>query len=233
MNKLKLRTAGQRLLREWIRPLLPILLIVTAFRSAVADWSDVPTGSMKPSILEGDRVVINKLAYSLRFPLTRWHLLAFDGPQHGDVVVFISPHDGKRLVKRVIGVAGDTVELRNNVLYLNERAVEYSKLDLADLPVGHQELDSRWQLATERLRSRDHAVMSRPEISAMRNFGPVSVPLAQVFVMGDNRDDSFDSRFFGMVDRERILGEATHIALSFDPTRYYLPRWQRFLTRLP
>ena len=233
MNRQKLRLTGGWLLREWIRPLVPILLIVTAFRSAVADWSDVPTGSMKLSIVEGDRVFINKLAYSLRFPLTRWHLLEFGDPQRGDVVVFISPHDSKRLVKRVVAIAGDTVELRNNVLHLNGEALNYSQLNITELPVDREEWNSNWRLAGEQLSTRPHPVMSRPEVVALRSFGPIRVPSGSVFVMGDNRDDSFDSRYFGPVDRDCILGEATHIALSFNPHHYYLPRWRRFFEHLP
>lgn len=225
--------AGSRFVREWVRPLLPVLLILTAFRSAVADWSDVPTGSMNPSILEGDRVFINKLAYSLRFPLTRWHLAEFDDPRRGDIVVFISPHDGKRLVKRVVGVAGDTVELRNNRLLLNGEPLAYEVVSDAERALLAPTLPETWPLAIEQLPGHPHPVLSKPASAAMRNFATVTIPAGSVFVMGDSRDDSFDSRFFGPVERSRILGKATHVALSFDRDHYYQPRWSRFFSPLP
>ena len=85
----------------------------------MADWNDVPTGSMKPTILEGDRVFVNKLAYDLKVPFTTWHITEWSNPHCGDIVVFFSPKDGKRLVKRVIGLPGDTVELQNERLVIN------------------------------------------------------------------------------------------------------------------
>jgi signal peptidase I len=105
--------------REWIRPFALVFIIVAPLKSAVADWNWVPTGSMKPSILEGELVFVNKLAYDLKVPFTTRHLSTWGDPLRGDVVVFYSPKDGIRLVKRVIGLPGDTVELRNGVLYLN------------------------------------------------------------------------------------------------------------------
>src|SRR5688572_14845969 len=107
------RSMKQRLIGylKVARPFVFVILIVLSFRSSIADWNDVPTGSMNPSILEGDRIFVNKLAYDLKVPFTTWHLAAWDNPKRGDVVVFFSPHDGIRLVKRVIGVPGDRVEV--------------------------------------------------------------------------------------------------------------------------
>src|SRR5882724_11291668 len=119
-------------MRQWWqkedRPLLILAVVLFSIRSSLADWNDVPTGSMKPTILEGDRVFVNKLAYDLKVPFTTWHIAQWDNPQRGDIVVFYSPHDGKRLVKRVIGLPGDTLELRNNVLWLNGQVTEYKPL---------------------------------------------------------------------------------------------------------
>jgi signal peptidase I len=112
--------------KKEIRPLLVFALALFAVRSSLADWNDVPTGSMKPTILEGDRVFVNKLAYDLKVPFTTWHLAEWKDPQRGEIVVFFSPYDGVRLVKRVIGVPGDRIELRNDVLILNGEEVRYS-----------------------------------------------------------------------------------------------------------
>src|SRR5580693_8030472 len=101
-----------------LRGIVFIIVLFAAFRSAVADWNDVPTGSMIPTILEGDRIFVNKLAYDLKVPFTTAHLLTWSDPKRSDVVILFSPADGERLVKRVVAVPGDTIELRNNILYL-------------------------------------------------------------------------------------------------------------------
>src|SRR5215510_3748124 len=123
-----LRSRARLWWRKEIQPLVILALVLFAIRSSLADWNDVPTGSMKPTIVEGDRVYVNKLAYDLKVPFTTWHLAQWGDPQRGDVVVFFSPHDGKRLVKRVIGLPGDTIELRNNVLLLNGQPTQYQPL---------------------------------------------------------------------------------------------------------
>src|SRR5882672_10879422 len=128
---MKSRTLCVRARKFWqkeVRPLVILALVLFSIRSSLADWNDVPTGSMKPTILEGDRVYVNKLAYDLKVPFTTWHIAEWSNPQRGDIVVFFSPHDGKRLVKRVIGLPGDTVELRNNALVINGQPVEYQPI---------------------------------------------------------------------------------------------------------
>src|SRR5438874_13144620 len=102
--------------KKEIRPILILAVVMFAVRSSLADWNDVPTGSMKPTIIEGDRVYVNKLAYDLKIPFTTLHLAEWGNPARGDIVVFYSPHDGQRLVKRVIDLPGDRIELRHNVL---------------------------------------------------------------------------------------------------------------------
>jgi signal peptidase I len=187
---------------------------------------------MKPTILEGDRVFVNKLAYDLKIPFTTRHLAAWSNPQRGDVVVFFSPHDGTRLVKRVVGVPGDTIELRNNRLILNGQPVEYQPLAeerLRDVAVTDR---ASQVFAVEQIAGRQHAVAAIPSAPALRNFGPYQVPAGHYFMMGDNRDNSFDSRFYGPVERSRIVGQATAVALSFDRQNYWVPRWQRFFRSL-
>ena len=108
---------------EW-RALLIFLAVMVLFRSAIADWNQVPSGSMKPTILEGDRVVVNKLAYDLKIPFTTWHLTEWADPQRGEIVTFYSPDDDILLIKRVIGVPGDVVSMRNNQLYINDQPAQ-------------------------------------------------------------------------------------------------------------
>src|SRR5499427_8372884 len=116
-----------RFWREWMRPLLVILIITSSFRSAIADWNVVPTGSMKPTIIEGDRIFVNKLAYDLKIPFTTIHLAKWSDPKRGEIVVFDSPKDGTRLVKRVVAVPGDIVQLDRNVLMINGQPAQYGK----------------------------------------------------------------------------------------------------------
>ena len=123
MNCKNYRTLASRWWRQEIRPLLIFALVMFSIRSSLADWNVVPSGSMQPTILVGDRVLVNKLAYDLKVPFTTWHIAEWSNPQRGDIVVFFSPKDGTRLVKRVIGLPGDTVELRNDQLIINGQPV--------------------------------------------------------------------------------------------------------------
>jgi signal peptidase I len=217
--------------REWLRSILVIIVAVTAFRSAIADWNDVPTGSMKPTILEGDRIVVNKLAYDLKVPYTRWRLAQWGDPGRGDIVVLTSPADGKRLVKRVVGLPGDTIAMVQNQLIVNGHPVNYLPLD-PDLVAAFEPQGDNRLLAAEELGDQTHAVMITLGARTLRSFGPIAIPDGRYFLMGDNRDESFDSRYFGFVDRERIIGRALAVAGSVNPDHYFMPRWKRFFTGL-
>ncbi|MHC4695747.1 MAG: signal peptidase I [Planctomycetota bacterium] len=219
--------------REWVKPLLVVLIVCGSFRSAIADWNDVPTGSMKPTIVEGDRIFVNKLAYGLRVPFTSWQLIERDGPQRGDVVIFFAPEDGMRMVKRVIGLPGDRIELRNNRVYVNGEPAVYERLDddiIETIPPQSRYLH---RFAGELIDGRSHPMMTTPLTRSRRTYGPIDVPPGAYFVMGDNRDGSRDSRWIGCIQRDRIVGQATGVVLSVDPDRYYLPRWERFFRGLP
>jgi signal peptidase I len=165
-------------------------------------------------------------------PFTSWRILRWATPQRGDIVVLFSPNDGKRLVKRVIGVPGDRVALRNDRLFINDRPVSYEALPATSLGDFHAPRHPRRLLATEELAGHPHAVMITPDLPALRFFGPVQVPKGEYFVMGDNRDESGDSRVFGFVPEDSIAGRATAVAASVDPGNHYLPRWHRFLHAL-
>jgi len=218
--------------KEWRIPLFFIVFVVIPVKSSLADWNWVPTGSMNPTILEGDLIYVDKLAYDLRIPLTMHRIAKWSDPERGDIVICFSPEDGVRLVKRVIGLPGDTIEMKNNTLFLNGEPVGYTKIgrDYKELLSGKRKV--RCILAIEDLDGVTHSVMSIPSISAMRNFGPVTVPQGSYFVLGDNRDSSRDSRYFGFVDRESIVGKAKGIIGSFDITDRYQPRFGRFFESL-
>jgi signal peptidase I len=211
-----------------LRGLVVVVLVLTAFRSAVADWNDVPTGSMRPTILEGDRILVNKLAYDLKVPFTTWRLAAWSQPDRGDVVIFLSPQDGTRLVKRVIGLPGDVVEMRGEKVLINGTPADYARLDPDVTSALPEEALKNNVFAWETLGQGRHAVMATPSLPAMRSFGPVRVPDRQFLVLGDNRDNSKDSRYIGFIPRDQIVGQAVGVALSLDPDNYYLPRWSRW-----
>lgn len=222
-----------RLWHEWAAPLLTVVVVLGSFRSALADWNDVPTGSMRPTILEGDRIFLNKVAYDLRVPLAGWRLHHVADPQRGDIVIFPSPADGRRLVKRVIGLPGDTIELRRDRLLVNGRSCVYRSAHDEDL-IGMAERErSGPRFLSETLPGDDepHIIALEPGLGGA-DFGPITVPADGYFCMGDNRHNSFDSRFFGMVPRDTIVGQALGVAGSLDPENSYLPRWQRFFSPL-
>lgn len=217
--------------REWLRAILVILLIVGSLRSAVADWNDVPTGSMKPTILEGDRIFVNKLAYDLKVPFTRIRLARWAAPKRGDIVVFASPADGTRLVKRVVGLPGDTVALVNNRLLINGRPVEVEPLNAQLFPDFRPGPLPRL-LASERLDDTVHPMMVTKGVDARRSIATLQVPAESYFMLGDNRDESGDSRYFGCVPADAIVGRAVAVALSVDLERGLRPRWRRFFRSL-
>lgn len=212
------QTAKRRLVRawrEWVRSLLVLVLVITAFRSAIADWNDVPTGSMKPTILEGDRIVVNKLAYDLKVPYAGWRLAHWDDPARGDIVVLFSPGDGKRLVKRVVGLPGDQVAVRNGMLVVNGTPLRYSPLD-PGMVTGIDLDEGLPILAAEELGDARHAVMIAARPPWQGSFAPFTVPDGHYFVMGDNRDNSDDSRYWGFVPDDHIRGRAFFVWFNWD-----------------
>lgn len=222
----------KRLWRDHIKPLGILFLVMFMCRWSFADWYHVPTGSMKPTIVEGDRVFANKLAYDLKVPFTYWRLARWSTPNRGDVVVLLSPYDGKRLVKRVIGLPGDTVSMLSNRLLVNGVAVTYEPLSASVLDQRDTPRSPVHRVAREHLEGRPHLVMTTPARRVRRSFAPVTIPPGQCFVMGDNRDNSFDSRGFGFVRIDRIVGRVDGIFYSLNPDSYYLPRLGRFFSPL-
>jgi signal peptidase I len=212
-----------------IRVFALMLLVVTSLRSALADWNDVPTGSMKPTIQEGDRVVVNKLAYDLKIPFTTYEVAKWGDPHRGDIVVLFSPRDGVRLVKRVIAVPGDNVQLVENNLFINGKKQPWSD---AVWPMDDPQ-QGRIYITDEVLDGHQHKVMISPQLpSPARTYGPLQVPPGQYFVMGDNRDNSNDSRYIGMIPRRQIVGRALAVAFSLDRNHWYAPRLDRFFVGL-
>ncbi|MBS0589890.1 MAG: signal peptidase I [Proteobacteria bacterium] len=215
------------------KSLLLFLGLMLCFRSAVADWMVVPTGSMNPTIVEGDRILVDKAAYGWRVPFTDVRLTHGNDPQRGDIAIFPSPKDGITLVKRVVGLPGDTVAMRDDRLLINGIALNYASTTTdadAELPIATRG-ESR-EYFRERLGDVTHPVMVLPRHHAMRDFGPLTVPDGHYFMMGDSRDNSEDSRYFGSVPRTAFAGRAFRIAYSLDADRGYRPRGDRFFSPL-
>jgi signal peptidase I len=219
--------------REWRWYAFFFCFVWVPLRSAVIDYSPVPTGSMNPTILEGDVVWVNKLAYGLRVPLTQLYVTRWAEPKPGDIVVVLSPRDGTRLVKRVVAGPGDTVALQDNRLVLNGHAVDYepASADYGEM-IAHQFRPHAF-FAEENLAGVEHAVMGlRGAGATSRNFPTVTVPPGGYFLMGDSRDNSRDSREFGFATRDAILGKAEGVLVSLDINDTWLPRTDRLFGKL-
>lgn len=196
---------------------------MSVFRSAVADWYTVPTGSMQPTIKEGDRVVVNKMAYDVKLPFSQVSLLSLNKPKHGEIIVFDSEAAENRLIKRVVGLPGDTVSMSNEQVYLNGQAVDYQ-------PVSYKQ---NIYLNTELLGNITHKVnIDNKASKSLANFGPVLVPKGHYLVLGDNRRHSADSRVYGFVPHHELKGKATAIAFSVNYDNYFLPRSDRFFQNI-
>ena len=200
------------------RSFIVFLVLMFCFRSAIADWNDVPSGSMKPTLIEGDRIGLNKMAYDLRIPFTLISLYKIADPARGDIAVFDSKVADKRLVKRVIGVPGDTVAMRDNRLIINGEALTYTAV-----------ADGDW---LEQLPGKAHIVRLNPNAQAYANFDAVTVPKGHFLMLGDNRDNSADSRVIGFVPRSEFVGRSRSVVMSLDYEDYLLPRSERFFKAL-
>jgi signal peptidase I len=213
------------LIKAWreYRAFALFIVLMIIFRGALADWNVVPTGSMKPTILEGDRILVNKLAYDFKVPLTHISLYKFADPRRGDIVIFDSKAADTRLVKRVIGLPGDTVEMKDNRLTINGIDAQYSNVEyVADAT-----------FAIESCLNMSHRIeLARIGGSRLSTFGPVKVPKDRYLVLGDNRDNSADSRVYGFIPRDEIIGNAKTIVLSLNYDDYYIPRVDRFFRAL-
>jgi signal peptidase I len=192
---------------------------------------------MHPNLLEGDVVFVNRLAYNVKLPLTDIVLGATGEPRRGDIVTFSSPKNGTRLIKRIIALPGDRVEMRDEQLIINGQPASYSALDR-----GTEAIAGLGDLAALRLSeglpdaaragqpapAGAHAIQLLPQIDARRNFAALTVPDGQYMMLGDNRDNSEDSRYIGMVPRALLIGRAERILASADIMGNWHPRTERF-----
>jgi len=183
---------SRKFIRDYLKPILIALLLALMIRAFVVQAFKIPSGSMEPTLLVGDYLLVNKFIYGIRIPFTNIHLFTHEKPQRGDVIVFIYPVDpSKDFIKRVIGTEGEKVQIIDNKIYINDKQIPD--------PWGHfKKKVPAWFLQT------------------VENYGPVIVPKDSLFVMGDNRDNSEDGRFWGFLPLNNVLGKAFIIYFSWD-----------------
>ena len=194
---------------RWLRDnakFLAFVLLFGVFRTAIADWNPIPSASMHPNLLEGDVVFVNRLAFDVKVPLTDVVVAHTGDPQRGDIVTFSSPENGTRLIKRVIGLPGDTIEMRGKRLYVNGVVSSYAERGLADEPLAPRGVKAL-HLEEETGESR-HEIQWLVRRGQRDDFGPLTIPADHYMMLGDNRDNSGDSRWFGLVPREKLIGRA-------------------------
>lgn len=220
-------------MKKWARNnkgFLAFLVLFGVFRTAVADWNPIPSASMHPNLLEGDVVLVNRLAFDLKVPLTDVVLARLGEPRRGDIVTFRSPRDGTLLIKRLVALPGDVVEMRNERLYINGKGADYRVVEQSLDSVGGTamralQLAESWDPAARPAR---HHIQIMPDVLAPRTFGPVTVPRGEYLMLGDNRDNSADSRVIGLVPRKLLVGRAERVLVSADYQGNWMPRTERF-----
>ena len=216
-------------LGKWIRgnaKFLAFVLLFGVFRTAIADWNPIPSASMHPNLLEGDVVFVNRLAFNVKVPLTDVVVAHTGEPKRGDIATFFSPENGTRLIKRVIGLPGDTIEMRGKRLYVNGVVASYDELGLADEPLAPRGVKAL-HLEEETGENR-HEIQWLVRRGQRDDFGPLTIPADRYMMLGDNRDNSEDSRWFGLVPREKLIGRAERILVSADYKDTWALRFARF-----
>ena len=197
------RTKKKSSLRENIEAILVAIVLALFIRTFIIQAFKIPSGSMKQTLQIGDHILVNKFIYGIKLPFLMTTIVPIKNPKRGDIVVFKFPEDpDKDFIKRVIGIAGDVVECRNKQVYIN-----------------HKRLNHDFGIHT------DSNIISRG-VQPRDNFGPVIVPENSLFVMGDNRAHSYDSRFWGFVDLKALRGKALIIYWSWDKENFGV-RWNR------
>jgi len=199
-------------------PFLLFLVLMFSFRSSVADWYHVPSGSMEPTLQVGDRVVVNKSAYTLEVPFTDIVIKKTGKIARGDIVIIDSTAADLRLIKRVIATEGDRVKLIKNRLYINGEQAELTELEAHTF--------------YEEVLGQRRVIALNPINSPVSSFNTVTVPKGHFLAMGDNRNNSVDSRYYGFIPVEEVQGKASSVAFSLDVANNYIPRKERFFTKL-
>ena len=214
--------------QEW-RGLFLFIVLLIFVRATIVDWNHVPTRSMVPSIVPGDRIFVDKTAFGLRLPFSAAPLLRWGRPLRSEIVVFHAPKTGTLTVKRIIGLPGDTVSWRNGELLVNGEAARYSLLPDTERDAILTQQFPHTQSLHEQISGQKREILRYkiPPKKSHGSFDPVVVPNDYYLVLGDNRDNSADYRAFGFVHADHLVGRAKGVLFSLDPEAFYAPRWQR------
>ena len=200
---------------EYAKSFFPVLLVVLVLRSFIIEPYQIPTGSMIPTLEVGDFILVNKYAYGLRLPVIGTKLFDVGEPQRGEVMVFIPPHENKYYIKRVIGLPGDRIRYENNLLYINGEQLPREYVGETEIEFGPEAIPgSSYQ---EELGGRVHTIQLSDLQLGRQGRTSWIVPEGHYFMMGDNRDNSADSRVWGPVSETKIIGKAVAIWMHKDP----------------
>lgn len=206
---------------EWTRSVLVAFALFLLVRAFLVEAFKIPTGSMENTLLVGDFLLVNKAVYGAEIPGTGLHLPALDEPDRGDVVVFTPPHEPrKNYVKRVVGIPGDTIEMQDKVLLVNGVPSHEPHARFVDMGGDARHPNMKWQAG--------HLIARPGDYTPSRDtWGPLVVPDGHYFMLGDNRDNSEDSRYWGFVSRDAIRGRPWFVYYSFDPASHDGLPWLR------
>lgn len=203
----------RKFLRNYIGLILFFVTLVF-FRTAVADWNYVPSDSMEPTLFDGDWVLVDKMTYSPSLPLANIRLGKFNSPERGDIITFVPPHTDVLYVKRVVGIPGDQIEFSGRDVIINGKKLSYNQLAVEPSnEIGHEILGYA-----------KHLVQYSFGVQLPASNGFFIVPEDRYFVLGDHRSNSADSRFWGFVLGDQIMGKVTHVAFSISSKRPLLER---------
>lgn len=213
------------MLIDYARSFFPVLLIVFLLRSFLFEPFRIPSGSLEPTLLTGDFILVNKFHYGVRLPVIHKTIYEVDAPKRGDIVVFRwPPNPSVDFIKRVIGVPGDRISYINKELLINGQKVPQ---ELLKTSMAQDESGQEWQALekNENLLGIQHHIFINPEKTS-DDYRDIIVPEGMYFMMGDNRDDSADSRFWGFVPEKNIVGKAVLVWMSWDNMKTNI-RWDR------
>ena len=210
-----------------------LMLMIIIVKSSIIDWNYVPSGSMRPTLSDGDQIVVNKLAYDIKIPLINKSIYKIKNPERGDIIIFDSKIQGIRMVKRLIGLPGDHLVLKDNVLFINGVKSEYlDNYSNEQIETTFNEIDKFENRITQYKRENfcniSHPIRLVKNIKRLTQMDTdVKIPDNMYFAMGDNRDESLDSRFWGFVERNEIVGQTSFVLFSLNKMNYYIPRANR------
>ncbi len=213
--------------KEWIEPFLIAAIVALFIRQFIVEAFKIPSGSMIPTLAIGDHLLVNKFVYGPRIPFTDTRFFTWKEPKRGDIIVFKYPeNEDKNFIKRVVGLPGDKIQIVSGKLMINDQPVAIKELGFSDESLQDPGMfGGKPKLFEEDLGGVKHSIQYLYD-QKDRNYGPITVPKESVFVMGDNRDNSQDSRVWGFVRYNKILGKALIIYWSWDGNGRWV-RWER------